>query len=97
MNQNQDQQDTYVYITTRYGRPVLSLVEVAQVLGISPKTIRKQLASGTFPLRFGCVGGLYRLHARDLANYIDSLCLSSAEKQKRRPGRPRKQPQLQRV
>ncbi len=55
---------------------LLSVEEVAQYLGLSPRTIYNQIAPKSkrpFPIKAKRIGKLVKFDVRDLDNYIDTL------------------------
>lgn len=52
---------------------LLTIDELAQVLGASPKTIRNQLSAGTFPIKPRRIGGRVFFRRRDVEEYVNSL------------------------
>jgi predicted DNA-binding transcriptional regulator AlpA len=54
-------------------RALLSIPEAAEILSLSPKTIRNQLSAGTFPIRPVRAAGGVRFRLADVTSYVDSL------------------------
>jgi excisionase family DNA binding protein len=55
----------------------VSLAEAAQALGITPRTARKLVAAGTFPVRTIRIGGQTKVHRAALLEFIDGQQVAS--------------------
>ncbi|HCC55332.1 MAG TPA: hypothetical protein DEQ20_10500 [Desulfobulbaceae bacterium] len=72
--------------------PLLSLSQASKITGLSPKTWRNWLTAGQCPVPAIRVGRAIRVKLHDLAEWIDAGGSLLPERQKRKPGRPRKSP-----
>ena len=57
----------------RSDRILLSVVELACILGIRPQTIYNKMSQGLFPIKHKKIGKLVRFDSRELDKYLDSL------------------------
>lgn len=55
------------------GRALLSVAELAAVLGIRPQTIYNKMSMGLFPIKHKKSGKLVKFDSRELNKYLDSL------------------------
>jgi excisionase family DNA binding protein len=55
------------------GRALLSVEELANILGIRPQTIYNKMSQGLFPIKHKKIGRLVRFDRRELDKYLDSL------------------------
>lgn len=55
------------------GKLFITIKELAELLGISPRSIYNQLSAGKFPITPKRVGRLIRFDVRDVEAYIASL------------------------
>jgi excisionase family DNA binding protein len=55
------------------GRTLLSVEELANILGIRPQTIYNKMSQGLFPIKHKKIGRLVRFDRRELDRYLDSL------------------------
>ena len=56
-----------------YGRALLSVGELAGILGIRPQTIYNKMSQGLFPIKHKKIGKLVKFDSRELNKYLDSL------------------------
>lgn len=49
---------------------VYTPTEVAKLLGVTPRTVRREISDGKLPAYR--IGGHYRVHGSDLAAYIEA-------------------------
>lgn len=70
---------------------LITIEDVAKILGLTTKTVRNQMANGRFPIKTGKYGGARRIDIRELARYLDS---GGYITKKRKRGRPKKTEQV---
>lgn len=70
---------------------LITVEETARILGISPQTVRNQVANGKFPIKTRKYGCVRRIDIRDLASFLDG---EGEIPKKRGRGRPRKTEQV---
>lgn len=63
---------THAYLLDKYG-PRLSVVQLAECLGLAPGTVRNRLSRGGFGVPTYLDGGNRWADARDVALYLDDL------------------------
>lgn len=51
----------------------LTVMEVAALLKVAPKTVRKLLRDGDFPCKAVKLGNVWRIDARDVAYFVAEL------------------------
>lgn len=54
-------------------RGLLSVNELAEILGLSPQTIRNKMSQGLFPIKHKKIGRLVRFDSRELEKYLRGL------------------------
>ncbi len=55
------------------GRMLLSVPELAGILGLRPQTIYNKISQGLFPIKHKKIGKLVRFDSRELDKFLDSL------------------------
>ena len=57
----------------KYDKLVLSKKELAAELGVSTKTIERQLKSGELPIAYNVMGGQYLFSLRGLVEFLEAM------------------------
>lgn len=68
---------TAMIVADKYG-PILRLPDIADVLGLSPETVRNKIYKDEMPFPVSKQGSQHVAHYLDVAEYIDSLRLPSS-------------------
>ena len=63
---------TELALLLTYDGPTMSLDEVAELMGITPRSLENQIYAERCPIPMFKVGTKYAAHIADVANYIDS-------------------------
>lgn len=69
--------------------PLLNIKQLSEIIGLSPGTIRNQLAAGTCAVRVMKIGTRRMVDLREVARYVNEHNVNSNIKSSRR-GRPKK-------
>lgn len=63
---------TELALLLTHDKPVMSLAEVAELFGVSDRTLENRIYAGTCPVPMFKVGSKFQAHISDVAAYIDA-------------------------
>lgn len=63
---------TELALLLTYDGPIVHFDDLANLLGVVPRTLENQIYAGTCPVKVFKLGSKWAAHVSDVANYIDS-------------------------